>query len=506
MHTPNPRKRVLLPLDANAPSSSSLNKRSRLSQPAGGSVNARSEIGRLHGRSASGSRVLLIELDKPFTIGRSTGCDYVLDEPSVSGKHCRLYSITADTGETLVMLQDTSTNGTMHNGRVVKRGRTVVLSEGDRIEIGKQLFRYSHTAKSASAAPPGAGSASASTSVFNGTSTLVGDFLVSSRTLGSGAFSQVFLAMSTKTLKQVACKRLPRSRVKGDRLEKIQREVEMLKKARHPNINKIEDVVVGEEAVSIFLQLVSGGDLFSYLLKRGRLDAPESKFILYQLFLGLQHLHDEVNVAHRDIKLENIILATGGPFPKVQLADFGQSRSASQEFRSLNGTLQYMAPEQLMAWTRKGGYSGKKADMWSVGIVLALLLTGAHPFEPWSSSGNSSSTTSSSSSTIVPSFSTARALKQKRDDKLVRKFGETAAHEIRHNPSDKPICEGVVKGEVVLPSTVFGSDNDAARSLLSHLLSHDPSTRATASQALLSRWIKGSKVQLEELYSRVVEA
>ncbi|GAA5994029.1 hypothetical protein JCM11641_000577, partial [Rhodosporidiobolus odoratus] len=297
-----------------------------------------------------------------------------------------------------------------------------------------------------------------------------------------------------QTLKQVACKRLPRSRPaaggtnkeqKGrDRLTAIQREVEMLKKAKHPNINKIEGVVVGEDAVHIFLQLVSGGDLFSYLVKKGRLDAPEAKFVLYQLLLGLRYLHEEVNVAHRDIKLENIILATSGPFPKVQLADFGQSRSATQSFRSLNGTLQYMAPEQLVAWTRKGGYSGKRADMWSLGIVLALLLTGSHPFEPWSSSPNSPSGQSQGGLSV---------------------FGASAAMELDNNPGDLSLCRAVVKGEVALGSSGFGSAKNAARALLlSNLLAHDPATRATALEALESSWISMSRKELEALYEKVV--
>ncbi|GAA6035882.1 hypothetical protein JCM8097_005755, partial [Rhodosporidiobolus ruineniae] len=382
--------------------------------------------------------------------------------------------IIADTGEVLAMLQDTSTNGTLHNGRLIKRGAAVVLSDGDRIEIASHVFRYSHTVSSAT------------TSAFTH-AIRIGDFLVSPRTLGSGAYSQVFLALSTKTLRQVACKRLARSNLKGDRLEAIQREVEMLKKAQHPNINKIEDVVIGDKDVHIFLQLVSGGDLFSHLVKRGRLDAPEAKFILYQLLIGLRYLHEEVNVAHRDIKLENIILSHPSPFPHVLLADFGQSRSASQSFKSLNGTLQYMAPEQLLAWTRKGGYSGKKADVWGLGIVLALLLTGSHPFEPWSSSSSFAS-----SSPYEPSPGT------------IRKYGQTAAAELAFSPGDRKVCEGVVSGEVLLPEIKFGSGDQAARLLLAQMLSHDPFRRATAAQALNSRWIKESKKELERLYERVV--
>ena len=82
------------------------------------------------------------------------------------------------------------------------------------------------------------------------------------------------------------------------------------------------------------------------------------KWILYQMLQGLRHLHDDVNIAHRDIKLENVVLACAGPFPKIQvsarrdraidceelsppsrpqLTDFGQARIADEDFRSLQG-------------------------------------------------------------------------------------------------------------------------------------------------------------------------
>ncbi|BGP15484.1 hypothetical protein JCM10213v2_003463 [Rhodosporidiobolus nylandii] len=504
MHLPNPRKRLLLPSSlSNIPSSTSprtspngTSKRARTASPLRMAHGVESEVGRLVTRDEAGVRVLLLTLSTAsFTLGRSAACDYQLTLPAssaspaaaaakaadrvpnsrASARHARVYCLTADTGEHLATLQDLqSTNGTLHNGRLVSRGGSVVLSEGDRVEIAGQVFRYTHTAASPSSS---SAAAVAAFEAEQGAQTKqIGNFLVSPRTLGSGAFSEVYLALSTVTLKQVACKRLARSRLssssaasgkKGkerDRLGAIQREIEMLKKASHPNINKIEDVVVRDEAV------VSGGDLFSYLVKRTRLDAPEAKFILYQLLLGLRYLHEEVNVAHRDIKLENVILSTAGPFPQVQLADFGQSRSCTSSFRSLNGTLQYMAPEQLVAWTRKGGYSGKRADCWSL------------PFTPSSSAS-----------------STAGG--------LLSVFGASAAGELSTTPSDLPVCRAVVEGKVALgvPGRGgFGSGDYAARALLAHLLSHDPLMRATASEALQSPWIESSRKELEALYAKVV--
>ncbi|GAA5863037.1 hypothetical protein JCM1840_002449 [Sporobolomyces johnsonii] len=486
---PNPRKRVLL--DANDTASVPLAKRLKPACFSGLPPPELNECARLVTRNAShGRRALVIQLDQPFYIGRSENCDYQLAEPSVSNTHCRIYALVVDTGEVLVYLEDVSTNGTLHNDRKVSRS-TVVLCEGDRIEIGKQVFRYAQ----ASAAQP----ANQLVQSVVKPPTQLGDYLILDRSLGSGAFSTVLLAFNTKTLRQVACKKMARSQVAGHSLASIQREIGILKSASHPNINKIEDVIITDNAVHLFLQLVSGGDLFSYLVKRGRLGAPQAKWILYQLLQGLHYLHETVNVAHRDIKLENIILCSSGSFPKIQLADFGQARYATRDFKSLKGTLQYMAPEQLTAWTRTSGYSGKLADMWSTGIVLAILLIGSHPFEPFRSSttSTSSSAVSSSSSPLPGGGKGASGLSL---------FGPTGEGELSANPSDTRVCRAIARGELTLPVLKFGSEDFAVRALLSQLLSYDPGTRATTKEALESRWMLKSKQELEELYRKVVVA
>ncbi|GJN89435.1 hypothetical protein Rhopal_002416-T1 [Rhodotorula paludigena] len=501
----NPRRRTLLPAQP-APRPSS---RSSLAlAPPPPHAQPSNECARLVTRTPQhGTQVLVVQLDRAFHLGRSRSCDYRIDTPAASTRHARVYALTADTGDTLVCLDDHSTNGTLHNDRRLHHC-TVVLCDGDRIEIAGQLFRYHHTAArpvlSLSANPA---AASASTIADPAPAAVrVGDFLVFDRTLGSGAFSHVHLALSTKratlgrkrvahdenariqTLKQVACKKLQRTRVNRDRLEVIQREVDLLKAASHPNINRVEAVEVDE--VSVYV-----------------LHLHARKWLLYQLLHALQYLHDELNIAHRDVKLENVILAhhTGaggggsggggggaGRFPKVQLADFGQARYATQQFKSLQGTLQYMAPEQLVAWTRHEGYDGKRADMWATGILLALLLTGGHPFEPWRSPSASS-----------PCSAAADADADDADD-AASLFGASVLHELGANPADQHVCENVVRGDIAMPAMRFGSEDSAVRALLSHLLSQDPHTRLTAAQALKTRWFAASQGELDELYRRVV--
>ncbi|GAA5843508.1 hypothetical protein JCM5353_003875, partial [Sporobolomyces roseus] len=344
------------------------------------------------------------------------------------------------------------------------------------VRIGGQVFRFYQTV---STSPPTAPTTDNAPLTIVKTPPQIGNYVILPHTIGSGAFATVWLALNTKTLKQVACKRMSRKVVGEKSLHNVRREIDILKRASHPNINKIEDVEVSDDSVHIFLELVSGGDLFSFLVKRGRLDAPQAKWILYQMLHALIYLHEEVNVAHRDIKLENVLLCGSGSFPKIQLADFGQATVADRDFQSLKGTLSYMAPEQLMGWTRREGYDGKIADMWSTGIVLSFLLTGTHPFEPLASQ----------SSSLAYSNSI---------------FGETASGEFEQNSIEQRLCLSVVKGDVGLPRMKFGTHDFELRSLLSCLLNPDPDTRSSSRKAIGSRWFKTSSIELKELYERVV--
>ncbi|GAA6057360.1 hypothetical protein JCM3770_005725 [Rhodotorula araucariae] len=467
----NPRRRTLLPAPAPA---RALALAATLHPP-----RVEGECARLVTRTPSaGTQLVVVHLARPLVLGRSSAADYALESPLASCVHARISAVVSDTGHTLVSLADLSTNGTLVNGRRVHH-HSVVLSDGDRFEIAGQLFRYVHTAPAPPALAPGPGPAAA-------VPQRVGDFLVYPRTLGSGAFSAVHLALDTRSLRQVACKKLARARVGKDRLEVIRREVAILRRANHPNINRIEHVEVDDVAVHIFLELVPGGDLFTYLLKHGRHDAPEAKWLLYQLLLALEYLHDTLGVAHRDVKLENVVLALtaapGGRFPKAQLADFGQAKDAGARFKSLQGTLQYMAPEQLVAWTRHEGYDGKKADMWALGILLAHLLTGSHPFEPFPS-------------TARPAEEAAAA----KED-----LGASVAHELAANPADETVVRGIVRGDIALPAGQWGSEDGAVRTLLGALLAPAPADRPTASASLASAWIAHSRTELDELWARVV--
>ncbi|KAK5680844.1 hypothetical protein LTS10_006602 [Elasticomyces elasticus] len=243
-------------------------------------------------------------------------------------------------------------------------------------------------------------------------------FKVHDRVLGSGGSASVLVAVKQSTKRQVACKIIPVPHVVGtapssdpkqvahakeveQRCLKhraiMKREYEILKDINHPNIISLEKVFCTTHNVYIFQELITGGDLFTSVDRTGKINEPEAAVIARQILKAVKYLHDH-NVVHRDIKPENVLMTSWRPGARVVLTDFGQSRkiadvtgasksSAVFRMQSLVGTYGYTAPEvfvhlkQKQNQSKAEGYS-KAIDIWSVGCVTALLLSGeAVPFD-----------------------------------------------------------------------------------------------------------------------------
>ncbi|KAM0755148.1 kinase-like protein [Meredithblackwellia eburnea MCA 4105] len=360
-----------------------LQKRSQLVTPI--ITRRHNETGRLITVDPQRGRLqLVIQLEKKFRIGRSSSAnDYAINKPDVSQKHAILYALTSDTNHTITIYEDCSTNGSLYNDRLLHRA-TAVLFDGDRIEIAGRVFVWRNSTINFDTLEDTQGR-----TIRQERRRRLGDYLVFEKSLGSGSFSTVHVAFNLNSLKQVACKVIKTSTSRqGDihipwtqhDLDRTRREVNILKNLNHPNINSVENVYWDEN------EMITGGDLFTYLTSQplNRLEPPEVKWIMWQLFRALFYLHEEGGVSHRDLKLENIIVSGSGPFPRVLVADFGAARfvkNSSTRFNSITGTLIYLAPEALLAVSRHQGYDGKPLDMWALGIVMTMLLTGSHPFE-----------------------------------------------------------------------------------------------------------------------------
>ena len=233
-------------------------------------------------------------------------------------------------------------------------------------------------------------------------------FQVTNRTLGSGASASIVVAVKQQTQRQVACKilRVPFAdpaeldSIEDDKLPTAldveqarrakQREYAVLKDIDHPNIIRLEKVICATRYTYIFQELITGGDLLSYIDKKGALCEAETAAITRQVLIAVDYLHDH-GIVHRDIKPENILTTSWRPGARVVLTDFGQSRMLEQiraeardfavsRMHSVVGTSGYAAPEVMSRELRRRGYS-KGIDVWSIGCTTAILLTTRRPFE-----------------------------------------------------------------------------------------------------------------------------
>ncbi len=153
------------------------------------------------------------------------------------------------------------------------------------------------------------------------------------------------------------------------------KEVSLLLKLRHNHVVKIYETIETEKHIIIVMELCAGGDLLNYVRKRRRLKEPYAKVIFKQIIDGLCYIHSKF-IAHRDIKLDNILLDGKG---NVKIADFGVSKQCQKGQLKMTeqcGTPAYIAPEIL----KDKGYSFS-VDLWSAGVVLFAMLYGTVPFK-----------------------------------------------------------------------------------------------------------------------------
>lgn len=123
------------------------------------------------------------------------------------------------------------------------------------------------------------------------------------------------------------------------------------------------------------MEYMAGGDLYTLLERKGKVRESEARCFFQQIVAGLAHCHS-LNICHRDIKLENLLLDSDN---NVKLCDFGFARMCSDGnfCKTMCGTPNYCAPEVLA----HENYYGAAADVWSLGIVLYALLVGSLPFD-----------------------------------------------------------------------------------------------------------------------------
>mmetsp|Transcript_1873 Transcript_1873/g.5457 ORF Transcript_1873/g.5457 Transcript_1873/m.5457 type:complete len:295 (+) Transcript_1873:300-1184(+) len=253
-----------------------------------------------------------------------------------------------------------------------------------------------------------------------------------------GTTSTVWLATHNDTGRQFACKCLPLDGSPGGRAEAM-REIELSDKARHPAVSQMIDHFETDTGVFMLSEILPGGNLMECIALRSSagscVSEAEARALAQTLLPALAFLHSQ-SIAHRDIKPENILLGDPGDLSTAKIADFGLACVAESESALTEpcGTPSFTAPEVIVGQ----GY-GVQCDMWSLGVMLYVTLSGELPF-----------------------------------------YGSTATESLRHTLSGKYRMEGPLWDDAV---------SEACKDLLRKLLTTDPRERLTASAALRHPWL-----------------
>jgi 5'-AMP-activated protein kinase catalytic alpha subunit len=258
------------------------------------------------------------------------------------------------------------------------------------------------------------------------------------RTLGQGSFAKVYYARDLRDGQSVAIKVIDKARLRRTEgmVEQLRREISIMRMVRHPHVVGIREVLASRERVFVVMEYARGGELFAKVA-RGRLTEDAARKYFQQLIAAVGFCHSR-GVAHRDLKPENLLLDEEG---RLKVTDFGLAALPEQLrqdglLHTQCGTPAYVAPEVL----RKRGYDGAKADMWSCGVVLYVLLCGFLPFQ----------------------------------------------HE-----NYAKMYQKIFKGEYQMPPWVSGE----ARRLIGRLLAVDPAKRITLPELMCTPWFKKGYVQ-----------
>ncbi|XP_043536803.1 serine/threonine-protein kinase D1 isoform X2 [Chiloscyllium plagiosum] len=195
--------------------------------------------------------------------------------------------------------------------------------------------------------------------------------------LGSGQFGIVYGGKHRETGRDVAIKVIDKLRFPTKQESQLRNEVAILQGLSHPGVVNLECMFETPEKVFVVMEKLHS-DMLEMILssERGRLPERITKFMITQILVALRHLHFK-NIVHCDLKPENVLLASAEPLPQVKLCDFGFARIIGEKSfrRSVVGTPAYLAPEVLL----DKGYN-RSLDMWSVGVILYVSLSGTFPF------------------------------------------------------------------------------------------------------------------------------
>jgi len=373
---------------------------------------------------------------KQVQIGRHPARDIRVDDKRASGTHLRIYRDEAFR----YFVEELSANGCFINEHKMNKGDTRAVKHGDAISLcvnahatGKEkpfaayIFSFTNHEKDACRQPSGGGAASidGTTTGPGGHSPLqpaataapgvssVASFVGANRdttrnnnvteqwlrenwdtriTLGSGNFSEVRLGVHVqrgekRAVKIIDKKKFYQFQTKRESHLCLSDEAELLTNLCHPGIVRFFEWFQTDVHLYVVMELMEGGDLLQSILEDGHFAELQARRLFLAICDAVRYMHN-LNIVHRDLKPENILLTCRdreAMHPKI--ADFGLARKnmQSKDCRTFCGTPHYFAPEVINTFRDREtganmGY-GKKVDMWSLGVILYVLLSGIPPFE-----------------------------------------------------------------------------------------------------------------------------
>lgn len=197
------------------------------------------------------------------------------------------------------------------------------------------------------------------------------------RLLGQGNFAKVYHGRDLKTGQSVAIKVIDKEKVlKVGLIDQTKREISVMRLVNHPNIVQLYEVMASKTKIYFVMEYAKGGELFNKVAK-GKLKENVARKYFQQLISAVDFCHSR-GVYHRDLKPENLLLDENGT---LKVSDFGLSALSESKrqdglLHTTCGTPAYVAPEVI----NRRGYDGAKADIWSCGVILFVLMAGYLPF------------------------------------------------------------------------------------------------------------------------------
>ncbi|XP_041981512.1 serine/threonine-protein kinase SIK2-like [Aricia agestis] len=195
------------------------------------------------------------------------------------------------------------------------------------------------------------------------------------RTIGKGNFAVVKLARHRITKTEVAIKIIDKSQLDASNLQKVYREVDIMKRLDHPHIIKLYQVMETKNMIYIVSEYASKGEIFDYIARYGRMAEQAARRKFWQILSAVEYCHER-RIVHRDLKAENLLLDAN---MNIKIADFGFSNyyATGELLATWCGSPPYAAPEVFEGKR----YTGPEIDIWSLGVVLYVLVCGALPFD-----------------------------------------------------------------------------------------------------------------------------